>query len=95
MCLSNSRDGTTALHRAVEGNQSKVIPLLLSADPKVANIQDKNGRTALHLACHLNHKECVIALFVSHALIYACMRVLIHAHSLIVIIINRIIVVFL
>ena len=59
----------TALHRAIEGNQHKIIPLLLAADPKVANIQDRNGRSPLHLACELNHKNCVISLFVSCTII--------------------------
>lgn len=66
VCLTSTRDGMTALHRAVEGNQHKIIPLLLAADPKVANIQDRNGRSPLHLACDLNHKNCVISLFVSY-----------------------------
>ena len=67
VCLVN-RDGRTALHRAVEGKQHKnIITLLLQADPNVANIQDKNGQTALHYACHVNHAKCVKALLVSSA----------------------------
>ena len=49
--------GYTALHCAVDGKNHKTIPLLLQADPLVANIQDKNGKTALHLACHLSLKK--------------------------------------
>lgn len=66
VCLVNIRDRRTALHRAVEGNQHKLIPLLLMADPKVTNLQDKNGHSALHLACQMNLKNCATALFVSY-----------------------------
>lgn len=64
VCLVN-RDGRTALHRAVEGNQHRNVPLLLQADPNITNIQDKNGQTALHLACHFSRSKCIRALFVS------------------------------
>ena len=67
LCLINTYDRCSALHRAIEGNQFKLIPLLLAADPNIVNIQDKNGQSALHRACHQNLKKCILALCVSHA----------------------------
>ena len=64
VCLSNS-NGYTALHCAVEANKYKMIPLLLQADPLVANKVNKHGKTALHLGCKMNFSKCVISLLVS------------------------------
>ena len=62
-------DRCSALHRAIEGNQFKLIPLLLTADPNIVNIQDKNGQSALHRACHQNLKKCILALCVSNIIV--------------------------
>ena len=62
--LSNN-NGYTALHCAVEANKYKMIPLLLQADPLVANKVDKYGKTALHLGCKMNFSKCVKSLLVS------------------------------
>eukprot|EP00731_Ephydatia_muelleri_P012757 Em0007g67a len=59
MRYQSPRDGKTALHKAVSANQSENVNLLLSADPRGANIQDKAGNTPLHLACQLGHKRCL------------------------------------
>lgn len=64
VCLTSLRDGCTALHRAVEGNQHRVLPMLLTADPQVANIQDRNGQTVLHFACRSVSGRCIDALLV-------------------------------
>ena len=64
VCLSNN-NGYTALHCAVEANKYKMIPLLLQADPLVANKVDKHGKTALHLGCKMNFSKCVESLLVS------------------------------
>ena len=63
--LTSSRDGQTALHRAAESNQYDNVSLLLNEDPMCANIQDKQGNTALHLACWRAHKRTVKILLVS------------------------------
>ena len=62
--LSSPRDGQTALHRAANSDQHEIVSLLLTEDPLCANIQDKNGNTALHLACHKAHKRTVNTLLV-------------------------------
>ena len=46
-----------ALHRAASLDQHKIVSLLLKEDPLCANMQDKEGNTALHLACHKAHKH--------------------------------------
>ena len=64
MRYQSPRDGKTALHKAVSANQSENVNLLLSADPRGANIQDKAGNTPLHLACQLGHKRCLRVILV-------------------------------
>ena len=44
--------------------QNEIVSLLLTEDPLCANIQDKEGNTALHLACHKAHKRSVNTLLV-------------------------------
>ena len=62
--LSSPRDGQTALHRAANSDQHEIVSLLLTEDPLCANIQDKDGNTALHLACRKAHKCTVNTLLV-------------------------------
>ncbi len=78
LCLINTYDRCSALHRAIEGNQFKLIPLLLAADPNIVNIQDKNGQSALHRACHQNLKKCILALCVSHVIKKMSLMLIIH-----------------
>ena len=62
--LTSPRDGQTALHRAASSDQHDIVSLLLTEDPLCANIQDKEGNTALHLACRKAHKRIVNTLLV-------------------------------
>ena len=62
--LTSPRDGQTAVHRAASSDQHEIVSLLLTEDPLCANIQDKEGNTALHLACHKAHKRTVNTLLV-------------------------------
>lgn len=59
MRYQSPRDKQTALHKAILTNRSENAHILLSADPKGANIQDRAGNTPLHLACQLEHKRCL------------------------------------
>ena len=62
----NPLDGTTCLHKTVEGGDNVAIAAgLLSMDSTVANIQDSFGLTSLHLACKLNRRKLVELLIVS------------------------------
>lgn len=62
----NPLDGTTCLHKTVEGGDNVTIAnQLLRLDNTVANIQDSMGLTALHLACKLNRKKLVQLFIVS------------------------------
>ena len=62
----NPLDGTTCLHKTVEGGDNVVVAAgLLSMDSTVANIQDSFGLTSLHLACKLNRRKLVELLIVS------------------------------
>ena len=62
--MTNLRDGCTALHRAAESGQHLAIPMLIEADPRVKDMQNHAGQTALHVACNLMDKKCVAALLV-------------------------------
>ena len=53
-----------ALHRAANSDQHEIVSLFLTEDPLCANIQDKEGNTALHLACRKEHKRTVNTLLV-------------------------------
>ncbi|XP_077869063.1 uncharacterized protein LOC102801213 [Saccoglossus kowalevskii] len=63
ICDYNSRDGCTALHRAVDCNNEnkslEIISLLLDKDRSCINIQDFSGMTPLHLACLQQKKQIV------------------------------------
>ena len=62
----NPLDGTTCLHKTVEGGDNVDLAVgLLSMDSTVANIQDSFGLTSLHLACKLNRRKIVELLIVS------------------------------
>lgn len=62
--FQSPQDGQTALHKAVVANRSENVHILLSADPRGANIQDKAGNTPLHLACQHGHKRCLRVILV-------------------------------
>ena len=62
--LTSLHDGQTALHRAANSDQHKIVSLLLNEDPQCANIQDTDGNTALHQACRKAHKNTIKTLLV-------------------------------
>ena len=62
--LTSPHDGQTALHRTANSDQHEIVSLFLTEDPLCANIQDKEGNTALHLACRKEHKCTVNTLLV-------------------------------
>ena len=62
--LTSPHDGQTALHRAANSGKHEIVSLFLTEDPLCANIQDKEGNTALHLACRKAHKCTVNTLLV-------------------------------
>ena len=62
--LTSPHDGQTALHRAANSGKREIVSLFLTEDPLCANIQDKEGNTALHLACRKEHKHTVNTLLV-------------------------------
>ena len=53
----NPHDRQTALHRAAHAGQTDNVILLLKADPECANAQDRNGDTAIHLACQRTQRK--------------------------------------
>ena len=60
---TNPLDGTTCLHKTVEGSDN--VDLAAGLLSMVANIQDSFGLTSLHLACKLNRRKIVELLIVS------------------------------
>jgi len=63
--FSNRRDGQTALHRASGAGRHLNVGVLLQQDKELANMQDFDGNTALHLACARASKPTVQTLLVS------------------------------
>ncbi|XP_014664203.1 PREDICTED: uncharacterized protein LOC106806702 [Priapulus caudatus] len=58
VCGANPRDGCTPLQRMLEYRDSvQILNALLQADPSCVNIQNKEGLTALHMACRLDRKR--------------------------------------
>lgn len=58
----NPRDGQTALHRASSACRHQNVILLLKRDEELANMQDFEGNTALHLACSKMHRQTISTL---------------------------------
>lgn len=58
----NPRDGQTALHRASAASRHQNVALLMRSDAELANVQDLDGNTALHLACNTLHRPTVTTL---------------------------------
>jgi len=58
------RLGRTALHMAAANGQAEIVSLICRVPDVRVNIEDKNGYTPLHLACHspVNHDAVIIAL---------------------------------
>ena len=48
--------GSTALHRCVYNNHSRILRMLIDAGADV-NIQDEDGTTALHVCAYKNHSR--------------------------------------
>ncbi|XP_063958150.1 uncharacterized protein LOC129262178 isoform X2 [Lytechinus pictus] len=63
LCASNTLDGCTSLHRAVQCSDQKiglaVLTLLVDKDATIVNVQNHDGLTALHLACKLDRRQMV------------------------------------
>lgn len=63
LCAINPYDGRFPIHRAVECVDKRaghtILALLLKKDPDIVNLQDRDGYTALHLACQLERKQIV------------------------------------
>ena len=67
MCAVNLFDGSTPLHRAIEGGDNPVIVnRLVEADGAVINMQNDAGLTAVHLACKLGRKKVLESLLVNY-----------------------------
>lgn len=66
---TNPYDGRSPIHRAVECTEKNagltIVNLLLKTDSEIANLQDRDGFSPLHLACQLDRKKIVKKLLVS------------------------------
>ncbi|XP_030829986.1 serine/threonine-protein phosphatase 6 regulatory ankyrin repeat subunit B isoform X3 [Strongylocentrotus purpuratus] len=63
ICASNTLDGCTAVHRAIQCSDQKIglaiLALLVDKDTTIINVQNCDGITALHLACKLDRRQMV------------------------------------
>lgn len=64
---STGKGITTALHIAVEHDHINLVQLLLAHEPQQYNVQDAQGRTALHIAAQKGSSELITKLlFMEH-----------------------------
>ncbi|XP_076452363.1 uncharacterized protein LOC143287987 isoform X2 [Babylonia areolata] len=60
VCAVSLRDGSTALHRAIEqGDSYQLVRALLTADRTCINLHNDDGFSPLHLACKLGRKKII------------------------------------